>query len=51
MKFGQVRKQEKISIRRLEAGSVTDVHIGGYRARACGSIHDYAVTESRLAYP
>ena len=51
MKFGQVRKQEKISIRRMEAGAVTDAHIGAYRARARGSIHDYTVTESRLAYP
>jgi hypothetical protein len=46
MKFRQVRKQEKNSIRRIEAGSHTDVHIGGYRAWARGSIQRYHVTES-----
>jgi hypothetical protein len=46
MKFGQVRKQENISIRRLEAGAVTDALIGGYRMRARGSIQRNNLTES-----
>ena len=51
MKFGQVRKQEKISIRRMKAGAVTDAHIGSYRVRAGGSIQDHPVTESLLTNP
>jgi hypothetical protein len=51
MKFGQVRKQENISTRRTQIGSVTDAHIGGYRTGDRGSIQRYCVTESRLANP
>jgi hypothetical protein len=51
MIFGHVRKQENISIRRMEGGPVTDVHIGGYPMRNRGSIQHYHVTESRLANP
>jgi hypothetical protein len=49
MIFGQARKQEKISIRRFETGSVTDVYIGVYRKGDRSSIQRYRVTESRLA--
>jgi hypothetical protein len=51
MIFGHVRKQQNISIRRIESGSVTDVYIGGYRMADSGTIQRYRVTESRLANP
>jgi hypothetical protein len=33
----------------MEAGAVTDVHIGGYHVLPRGSIQVYSLTESRLA--
>jgi hypothetical protein len=51
MKFGQVRKQEKISSQRLGAGSLTDFHVGGYRMRAGCSIHYHLVVEFPSANP
>jgi hypothetical protein len=46
MIFGHVRKQENISIRRMQNGSVTDAHIGGYRVRTPRSIQRYHRTNS-----
>jgi hypothetical protein len=51
MKFGQVRKQEKISSQRLGAGSRTDCYVRVCRMRAGCSIHYHLVAEFPSANP